>query len=120
MLEQGKALTLNENLHFKSEDWHIITRMLNGRCESITYIKPGEWTEEQFRHLLQNSGGREQWTEQKTLTPKTHREWKRRDKATAIWRMLEEMTITTPAYEEARERMKKDAKAKASRLPANL
>lgn len=120
MIEQGKVLSLAENLHFKSDDWHIVARMLGGRCESITYLKPGEWTEEQFQTLLQNNGSREQWAEQKTLTPKTHREWKRRDKATAVWRMLEGMTITTPAYEQAREAMKEDAKTKASRLPKNI
>jgi hypothetical protein len=117
MIEQGKIHTLARNLHFKTDDWSIIARMIEGRCESISYHKPGEWTEEQFRHLLESNGTRAQWEEEKTPHPKTHRTWRRRDKATAVWRMLEGLTLETPAYERAREALKKHAKAEASQLP---
>ena len=117
IIDQGKTLPIADNLHFKQGDWHIIARMTGGRCESITYLKKGEWTEEQFRHVLESNGGRSLWEERKTPTPKTHREWKRRDSATATWRMPDGITLSTPAFDRAREAVKKKAKADASTLP---
>ncbi len=117
VIEQGRIHALADNLHFRLEGWNITARILNGRCESITYSKPGDWTEEQFRHVLESNGGRGQWEERKTATPKTHREWLRRDGKTAVWRMLQSMTLSTRAFEQAREALKAKAKEDASRLP---
>ena len=117
MLEQGKILKLADRLHFRTDDWNIIAILVGEHCESITYSKPGDWTEEQFRHLLEANGGRAQWEEQKTSTPKTHRQWKRRDKTTADWQMADGLVLKTPGYEKAREDLKKQAKENASKLP---
>lgn len=117
VIEQGKIYALADDLHFRADGWSVIARVVNGRCESISYGKPGEWTEEQYRTLLEANGTRAQWEERKTPTPKTHREWKRRDGATAVWRMLVNLTIESPAYQQARETLKKRAKEEASKLP---
>jgi hypothetical protein len=117
VVEQGKIYALADDLHFQADGWTIIARLVNGRCESISYGKPGEWTEEQYRYLLEANGSRAQWQEQKTSSPKMHREWKRRDQATAIWGMMHGMTFETPAYNQARESLKKRAKDEASKLP---
>jgi hypothetical protein len=117
VIEQGKIYTLADDLHFQADGWNIIGRLVNGRCESITYGKPGEWTEEQFRRLLEMNGGRSQWEERRTPTPKTHREWKRRDGGTAVWRMLQGVTLDSPAYPKARDALKKRAKEETSKLP---
>lgn len=117
VIEQGKVHTLADDFHFRADGWTIIARVVNGRCESISYGKPGEWTEEQYGVLLEANGTRALWEERKTPTPKTHREWKRRDGATAVWRMLQNLTLETPAYQQAREALKKRAKEEASRPP---
>lgn len=117
MLEQGKILKLADRLHFRMDDWNIIAVMVGEHCENITYLKPGEWTEEQFRYILESNGGRSQWEEQKTTSPKTHREWKRRDKTMADWQMIGGMVLKTPAYEKAREDLRKHAKEEAFKLP---
>lgn len=117
VIEQGKIYTLADDLHFRSDDWSIIARLVNGRCESISYRKPGDWTEEQFSYLIDANGTRAQWEEHKTPTPKTHRQWLRRDGATAEWRMLQSLTLETRTYAQARADLKRRAKAEASRQP---
>ncbi len=90
--------------------------MINERCEEVTYSKSGEWTEAQFKHLLDINGGRSQWEEQKTTIPKMRREWKRRDKVMAVW-SGGGFEIKTPVVELTREAITKAAKEEASKLP---
>ena len=45
------------------------------------------------------------------------RDWRREDGATASWQMLGAMTVTTPAYERAKNLAEAKAKAAASRIP---
>jgi len=116
-IAQGKVHDVAANLHFKADDWHIVARLVGGKCESISYLKPGEWTDEQFRHVLEANGGRSRWEERKTNTPKTHREWVRRDSTTAVWRMLQGITLETPTYRAAEKAVKNQAKKDASKLP---
>jgi hypothetical protein len=116
-IEQGKARALADNLHFRMENWHVTARIINGRCESISYHKPGEWTEEQLRHILESNGTRAQWEERKTPSPKTHRTWLRRDSATAVWRLLQGMTLETRTFVKAREALKQRTKEESAKLP---
>ncbi len=117
IIDQGKILSVADNLHFSSGDWNVIARMTGGKCESITYTKKGDWTEEQFRHVLESNGGRSLWEERTTPTPNMRRTWVRRDSATAEWRIFQGITLSTPAFERARDAVKKKAKADASKLP---
>jgi len=116
-IEQGKIYKVADRLHFRVDDWTLIAVVISGRCESIQYYKHGEWTEQQFRHVLEVNGGRGQWHEEKTPAPKMMREWIRLDKARAQWRLTQSMTLTSPAYDQAREALKKRAKEEASKLP---
>jgi hypothetical protein len=113
---QGRTYTYGEYIRFRSEDWGINALLINGRCEEVTYSKSGEWTETQFKHLLEINGGRSQWEEQKTTIPQLRREWKRRDKVMAVW-SGGGFEVKSPVVEQTRDAVAKAAKEEASRLP---
>jgi hypothetical protein len=115
--EQGRTYVLGETLQFRPEQWFILALLINGRCESVSISKKGEWTEEQFSVLLNGNAGRYAWREVKNPLPKFKREWIRDDGATAIWLSGSYFTVTTPIREKAIEAIKKRAKAEASKLP---
>lgn len=114
---QGRRYSYGEYLDFRADDWSIQALLINGRCERISYAKRGEWTEEQFKHLLEINGGRSQWEEQKNPNPKFQRKWKRRDKTTADWLSARGITIETPVVEKTKQAIEKAAKEEASKLP---
>jgi hypothetical protein len=92
-----------EKLVFRTPDWNVSAVIIRGRCEEITYTKDGDWTEVQYRFLLELNGGRKQWMEQTTRNPDNHREWLRKDKASAHWSAFGGFVIRTPAAERALE-----------------
>jgi hypothetical protein len=98
---QGRMNIYGERLGFRFEFWTISAVIIAGRCEEITYSLAGKWTDPHFRRLLEINGGWTEWTEQKTRNPDNHRQWLRRDQATASWG-LSGFMIRTPAAEKAR------------------
>lgn len=98
---QGKMSIYGERLIFKTDDWNVTAVIIGGRCEELTYLKDGTWSEVQFQFLLELNGGRKQWTEQKTRNPDNHREWLRRDKTTGSWSVFGGFVVRTPAAERA-------------------
>jgi hypothetical protein len=104
-------------LHFSSEDWNIDALVINGKCEEVTYSKKGQWTEAQYKHLLEINGGRSQWEEQKPKTQFSPRQWKRRDKVMATISGGLSLEIKTPLVEQTRDAIEKAAKEEASKLP---
>lgn len=113
---QGRVYTYGEYLNFHSDDWKVRALLINGRCEEINYSKLGEWTDIQFRHLLEINGGRAQWAEVQSRNPKLRREWRRHDKTSAQWGIAG-FNIKTPVADQAREAVEKAAKEEASKLP---
>jgi hypothetical protein len=97
----GKMSIYGERLVFKSADWDVSAVIIGGKAEEISYTKEGKWTEVQFSFLLQLNGGLKQWDESPTRNPDNHREWIRRDKATAHWSVFGGCVIRTPAAERA-------------------
>lgn len=115
--EQGRAYVLGETLQFRLEQWLILALLINGRCESVSISKKGEWTEEQFSVLLNGNADRFAWREIKKPIPKLRREWIRDDGATAVWISGSYFTLTTPVREKAIEAIRQRAKKEASKLP---
>lgn len=117
VIEQQRTYVVGESLQFLADDWSIYALMVNGRCERITYNKAGEWTEAQFTHLFEINGPLQAWKEEVNRNPKLFRTWTRKDGITASWQFASGLTITTPAYEQAKAAIKAAAKAEASKLP---
>lgn len=113
---QGRINTYGEYLNFRSDDWTVRALLINGLCEEINYSKLGEWTDIQFRHLLEINGGRSNWAEVPGRHPKLRREWRRHDKTTARWG-IGGFEVQTPVVEQARAAVEKAAKEDASKLP---
>lgn len=113
---QGRTYTYGEYLNFRLDDWSVVALMINKRCEEVTYNKSGEWTEAQFKHLLEINGGRSEWEEQKTNMPQYRREWKRRDKVMAVW-SGGGFEVKSPVVEQTRDALTRKAKEEASKLP---
>lgn len=99
----GKMEIYGEKLVFRTPDWHVNAVIIGGRCEEISYTKEGDWTAVQFRFLLELNGGQNQWKEQPTRNLDNHREWLRKDKASAHWSAFGGFVLRTPAAERALE-----------------
>ena len=102
----GQMTIYGEKLVFRTPDWHVNAVVIGGRCEEISYTKEGDWTPVQYQFLLELNGGRKQWKEQSTRNVDTHREWTRKDRATAHWSAFGGFVVRTPAAERALEAAK--------------
>ena len=102
----GQMTIYGEKLVFRTPDWHVNAVIIGGRCEEISYTKDGDWTRVQYQFLLELNGGRKQWKEQSTRNVDTHREWIRKDQATAHWSAFGGFIVRTPAAERALEASK--------------
>lgn len=115
VIEQGKMKTLADNLHFRKDEWTIIARLVDGRCESITFAKDDYWTDDELDRVLEANRGKSRWKELKSSTPKLRRNWKRRDGGIAEWGLTQGITLETPAYAKAREALHRQAKKEAAK-----
>jgi hypothetical protein len=115
VIEEGKMQTLADCLHFRKDEWTIIARLVEGRCESITIVRDGDWSDDEFQRVLAANRGNSTWKELKSSTPKQHRSWKRRDGGSAEWGLMQGMTLETPAYAKARETVRQRAKKTAAK-----
>jgi hypothetical protein len=116
---QGKSITLGPAFFFQQEDWSIQCDLIDGRCMRISYHKPGDWTEEQVRLVLNSNAQGAKWTE--TTEPKVatlRRTWKRSDGSTASWDKAGSMQLTWSAYDKARKAAEEKARVEsASKKP---
>jgi hypothetical protein len=104
-------------LIFKNDLWNISAVLVAGRCEKITYTKPGEWSEAQFSALLTSNAGKYAWREVRSPLPKAKRDWKRDDGADAAWIISGGFKVISPAYNATIEKIKKAAKSEATKAP---
>lgn len=118
VLAQGKTIVIGTRLYFRQGDWSIQCAVVEDRCAREMYQKPGDWTEEQFRTILNVDAQGARWTDvSQAAGRKLRREWRREDGGTAVWMAGVGMTVTNPAYGRAKERAEAKAKAEASRVP---
>ena len=100
--EQGTVHKIGDRLNFRVDDLNLTVVLIGDRCVSLRYGKTGILSDAQVRRVLEQNGGYAQWREQKTGAPRFARDWNRADKVVAVWRQST-LTLTTPAYELARE-----------------
>jgi hypothetical protein len=105
-----------ETLVFCVDGWTVTALVIDGRCKVITYLKPGEWTEEQLWHILEANGGHAQWEEMKTSAPDLKREWKRRDRTVAVWQQSRGIELMSPLDERRREELARGHRGDVARL----
>jgi|CZKI01.1.fsa_nt_gi hypothetical protein len=117
-LAQGKIIEFGSKLTFRQGDWTIECAVIEGRCARVVYAKMGDWTEDQFITVLTSNSQGAKWTDvSKEMTKKLAREWRREDGAVAIWHMGVGMTVTSPAYDRAKQKAEAKAKSDASQIP---
>jgi hypothetical protein len=115
---QGKFIPLGPQLHFREGEWRITADLIDGRCLRIAYQKPGDWTEDQIRLVLNSNTQSSQWAEtSKANIAKLQRAWRRKDGSVAEWDKLTGFTLTWAAYETAKAKALERARVEASRKP---
>jgi len=115
---QGRTIELGPELSFRQDDWFIISDLIDGRCARISYSKRGEWTDEQILTVLTVNAQGAKWADVSNPHLRNlSRDWKRDDGATAHWQQNMSLSITTPAYERAKQTAEAKAKAEASKMP---
>lgn len=83
----------------------------------ISYSKPGDWSEDQIRLVLNTNTQGASWTEtSKPSTAKFQRTWKRTDGSTATW-MGTGMTLVWDAYNVKKAAVEERAKVEAKKKP---
>jgi hypothetical protein len=117
VMEQQRFYVLGEVLQFRSGGWYIQALMIKGHCERISYYKSGDWTEAQFKHLLEINGGLDSWRDADSRDRNMIRNWRRSDGTTAFWQNGMSFCVTTPVVDQTRAAIKAAAKAEASKLP---
>ena len=76
LIAEGKITHLWPQLSYRQEDWTITCDIVDGRCARVTYHKPGEWTEDQLKAVLNSNAQGATWTDgSKPSIKKLAREW---------------------------------------------
>lgn len=117
-LAQGKFIELGPVLYFKQGDWRVECSMIDGRCMKIAYSKPGDWSEDQVRLVLDTNAQGARWKEtSKPEIAKLERTWTRADGSTAKWRKGSGMTLIWDAYNKAKAQVEERARVESARKP---
>lgn len=118
IVTQGKSHTLGPVLFFKQDDWSINCYLIDNKCMRISYAKPGDWSEDQIRLVLNSNSQGAQWGEtSKPSIAKLQRTWKRIDGSTASWQKGGGMTLVWDAYNKAKAAVEERAKVAAKKKP---
>lgn len=118
IITQGKLLEMGPVLFFKQDDWSISCDLVDGRCMRIGYSKPGDWTEDQIRLVLNTNSQGAAWTvTTKPSIAKLQRTWRRSDGSTATWNKMGGMNLVWSAYEVAKKKAEDRAKVQGMKKP---
>lgn len=49
---QGKRIDMGPVIVFRQDEWSISCDLVDGKCMRISYSKPGDWSEDQIRLVL--------------------------------------------------------------------
>lgn len=85
VLEEGKRKTVGQTYIFDRDEWRIKCEMVDGRCMRISYSKPGDWTPDNIKQVLDSNSQGAKWKETTKPADHPHRLWRRRDGSTAVW-----------------------------------
>lgn len=115
---QGKFIELGPEFIFRQGDWSICCDLVNGKCMRISYSKPGDWSEDQIRLVLNTNNQGASWTETtKPSMASLQRTWKRSDGSTATWLKGVTMSLVWQAYDVAKAKVEERAKVAAKAKP---
>lgn len=118
IIAQGKMISLGPVYNFRQGDWSISCDLIDGRCVRITYSKPGDWSEDQIKLVLNSNGQGAKWEEtSKASIAVLQRTWKRLDGSTATWSKGSGMSLTWDAYNKAKAKAEEKAKVAAKQKP---
>ncbi len=117
IMGHGKISELGPSLHFKQDDWNIVSDLVDDRVVRENYRKAGDWSPEQIQTVLAANAQGATWTETTKGNGKLSRKWMRSDGGTAEWIKAAGFKVISPAYDRAKEIAESKAKAGAKRTP---
>ena len=118
IIAQGKSREMGPVFFFKQDDWSISCYLVDGRCMRIGYAKPGDWSEDQIRLVLDTNSQGAAWSESsKPMIASLQRTWRRSDGSTAEWNKGQGMVLVWSAYNVAKAKLEEQAKIEGMKKP---
>lgn len=115
---QGKRIDMGPVIVFRQDEWSISCDLVDGKCMRISYSKPGDWSEDQIRLVLNTNTQGASWTEtSKPSIARLQRTWKRIDGSTATWQLGSGMSLVWDAYNVKKAAVEERAKVEARKKP---